>query len=91
MFIKYHNIIKFYNNLIICVVLDKTLNGIQMVCDSMTERLFRTPGPTTKYFKRFFCRLINNVYNFDNNFFEIAYKIKNKYLKLKINFSNFLD
>ena len=29
--------------------------------DSITERFFRTPGPRTKLFERFFCRSINNI------------------------------
>ena len=33
-------------------VLDKTLKGIRaVVCDSITERFFRAPGPRTKYLK----------------------------------------
>ena len=43
-------------------VLDKTLKGVQIVCDSITERFFRAPGPRTKNFKLFFCRSINYIY-----------------------------
>ena len=36
------------------LVLDKMLKGIQVVCDSITERFFRAPGPRTEYFERLF-------------------------------------
>ena len=39
---------------------DMTLNCIQVVYDSITER-FYTPGPKTNYFLIIFCFLINNL------------------------------
>ena len=33
-------------------VLDKKCKGIQKVCDPITERFFRAPGPRTKYLER---------------------------------------
>ena len=35
-------------------VLVKTLKGIQVVCDLITERFFRAPGLRTKHFERFY-------------------------------------
>ena len=52
------------------IVLDKTLNCIQVAYDSITVKFLRALGPSTKYFGRFyFCRLINNV--FGNMMYEI--------------------
>ena len=36
------------------MLLDKTLKGIQVVCKTITERIFCLPGPRKKYFERFF-------------------------------------
>ena len=42
-------------------VLDKTLKGVQVFRDSITEKFFRAPGSRTKFFERFyFCGLTNN-------------------------------
>ena len=38
----------------VSIILDKTLKGTRVVCNSMTERFFRALGPRTEHFERFF-------------------------------------
>ena len=52
--------VAFYNLLYLVNVLDKTLKDIQVVYDSITERLFRSPGPRTNYFVQYKIYLDDN-------------------------------
>ena len=47
--------------------------GIQVGCDTITERFFRVPGPLTKYCERFFSRSTNNSIKARYNDFNLIF------------------
>ena len=68
-----------FDQIIIRYVLNKTLKGIQVVRNSVTERFFNAPGPRTKYFKHFFLSF-NKQYYYCKDFTSIHINIMMMYI-----------